>query len=449
MTLDSIDLTDLDRFAHGFPHDMFTQLRREAPVWWQEPTAHTPDGEGFWAITRHADVLRVVRDPATFSSETGPGRDGAGGTILEDLAPGVGPGVMLNMCDPPTHTRIRGLVSRDFTPKPVERLVPFLRARAAQILDDVAARRPCDFLVEVAAELPLQTIARILGVPEADSHQLFSWTTTILDFRDRELDGTTDELAAATLGMVGYGADLIDEKRRRPAEDMLSAVVHATVVGGDGEVDALTPGELSAFFSLLFVAGSETTRNSIAGGLPLIQHPDQLAALRGDRSLIASAVEEILRWTTRDRVTTGAPRPSTWSSAVSGSGRGRRRRTGTRPPTATTTCSPTRSGSTSPGTRTPMSHSEVGLHHCLGAALARTEIRVMLRGAPGPLLGVRARRPGRVGPQQQAHQHPPPPGRPDPDLTPALPPSRSPVLASGAHRRGGMATPEDGGRRVG
>jgi cytochrome P450 len=107
MDLDAIDLTDLDRFADGFPHEMFTVLRREAPVWWQPPTAHTPGGEGFWAITRHAELLQVVRDPATFSSESGPGRDGAGGTILEDLAPGIGPGVMLNMCDPPTHARIR------------------------------------------------------------------------------------------------------------------------------------------------------------------------------------------------------------------------------------------------------------------------------------------------------------------------------------------------------
>jgi len=377
-SLDAIDLTDLDRFADGFPHEMFTELRRDAPVWWQEPTGHTPGGEGFWAITRHADVVRVVRDPTTFSSETGPGRDGAGGTILEDLAAGVGPGVMLNMSDPPTHTRIRGLVSRDFTPKPVERLVPFLRARTAQILDVVAERGSCDFLVDVAAELPLQTIARILGVPEGDSHQLFAWTSTILDFRDRELEGTTDELAEAALGMVGYGGDLIDEKRRAPTEDMLSAVIHATVESDDGAVDVLTPAELSAFFSLLFVAGSETTRNSIAGGLlALIERPEQLSALQADRSLIPSAVEEILRWTS---ATAYNRRTATVDVELGG----QRIRAGEK----TTHWYPSANRDEAvfddpfrfDVARDPNPHVAFGggLHHCLGASLARTEIRVML-----------------------------------------------------------------------
>ena len=378
MDLDAIDLTDLDRFADGFPHAMFTTLRAEAPVWWQAPTVHTPDGEGFWAITRHADLLAVVRDPATFSSETGPGREGAGGTILEDLAPGVGPGVMLNMCDPPTHTRIRGLVSRDFTPRAVERLVPFLRARAARILEPVAERGRCDFLVDVAAELPLQTIAQILGVPEADSHQLFSWTSTILDYRDRDLAGTSDELAEAALGMVGYGGALIDEKRRAPADDMLSTVVHATIKGDDGTVDALTAGELSAFFSLLFVAGSETTRNSIAGGLlALIERPDQFAALRADRSLLPRAVEEILRWTS---ATAYNRRTATVDVELGG----RLIRAGGKTTHWYPSANRDEAAFVDPFAfdvaRDPNPHVAfgAGLHHCLGAALARTEIRVVL-----------------------------------------------------------------------
>ncbi len=377
MALDGIDLTDLDRFADGFPHAMFTQLRREAPVWWQAPTDHTPDGEGFWAITRHADVVAVVRDPATFSSESGPGRDGAGGTILEDLAPGVGPGVMLNMCDPPIHTRIRGLVSRDFTPKPIERLVPFLRARTETILDEVAARGECDFLVDVAAELPLQTIAQILGVPEADSHQLFSWTSTILDYRDRDLAGTTDELANAALGMVGYGADLIDEKRARPADDMLSSVVHATLERDDGASDALSAGELSGFFSLLFVAGSETTRNSIAGGLlALIECPDQLAALQADRSLLPTAVEEILRWTS---ATAYNRRTATRDVELGGQLIRAGEKTTHWYPSANRDDAVFLDPFRFDVAREPNPHVAFGggLHHCLGAALARAEIRVM------------------------------------------------------------------------
>ncbi len=378
MDLDAIDLTDLDRFADGFPHDLFSQLRREAPVWWQEPTGNTPGGEGFWAVSSHAELLRVVRDPATFSSETGPGRAGAGGTILEDLAPGIGPGVMLNMCDPPTHTRIRGLVSRDFTPKAVEKLVPVLHARTARILDRVAGTGTCDFLVDVAAELPLQTIAQILGVPEADSHQLFGWTSTILDYRDRDLEGTSDALAEAALGLVVYGGELIDEKRRVPTDDMLAAVVHATREGEDGTVEALSPAELSAFFSLLFVAGSETTRNSIAGGLlALVEFPDQLVALRSDRSLIPSAVEEILRWTS---ATAYNRRTATRDVELGGQLIRAGEKTTHWYPSAnrdeTVFADPFRFDVA----RDPNPHVAFGggLHHCLGAALARIEVRVML-----------------------------------------------------------------------
>jgi cytochrome P450 len=285
---------------------------------------------------------------------------------------------MLNMCDPPTHTRIRGLVSRDFTPKGIDRLVPFLRRQTGTILDEVAARGSCDFLVDVAAELPLRTIAQILGVPEQDSHQLFAWTTTILDFRDRELEGTTDELATAALGMTGYGADLIGEKRGCPADDMLSAVIHATVESEDGRVEVLSEPELSAFFSLLFVAGSETTRNSIAGGLlALVEHPDQMAALRADRSLVPTAVEEILRWTS---ATAYNRRTATRDVEVGGQLIRAGQKTTHWYPSAnrdeTVFADPFRFDVG----RTPNPHVAFGggLHHCLGAALARTEVRVML-----------------------------------------------------------------------
>lgn len=365
---DAIDVTDLDRFAGGFPHDLFTALRRDAPVWWQDPTEHTPDGEGFWVISRHADLLRIVRDPDTFSSRTGPGRHGAGGTILEDLPAGIAPGVMLNMCDPPTHTRIRGLVSRAFTPKAIEALVPFLRERTRRILDRVADRGECDFLVDVAAELPLQTIAQLMGVPQADCHQLFAWTSCILDYRDRDLGGTSDALVEAGLGMRTYGAALAQEKREVPGDDLLSGVVH-------GE---LSDEELSAFFSLLFTAGSETTRNSIAGGLlALIEHPDQLAALRADRALLPTAVEEILRWTS---ATAYNRRTATRDVELGNCSIRAGQKTTHWYPSAN------RDEDVFPEpfrfdvTRDPNPHVAFGqgLHHCLGASLARAEIGVML-----------------------------------------------------------------------
>ena len=337
-------------------------------MWWQEPTNHTPDGEGFWVISRHADVVRVARDAEVFSSETGPGRSGAGGTIIEDLPAGIGPGVMLNMCDPPTHTRIRGLVSRDFTPKAIELLVPFLRARTAPLLDAVAERGECDFLVDVAAELPLQTIAQIMGVPQEDRHQLFEWTSTILDYRGRDLGEASDALATAGIGMRVYGAELTAEKRARPTDDMLSAVVSA----------GLSDEELSAFFSLLFTAGSETTRNSIAGGvLALIEHPDQLAALQRDRALLGRATEEILRWTS---ATAYNRRTATQDVELGGQTIRAGQKTTHWYPSANRDDEVFADPFAFDVARDPNPHVAFGhgLHHCLGAALARVEIRVML-----------------------------------------------------------------------
>ena len=351
MDLGEIDVTDLDRFANGFPHEMFSVLRRDAPVWWQEPTDHTPDGEGFWVISRHADVVRVARDAEVFSSETGPGRAGNGGTIIEDLPAGIGPGVMLNMCDPPTHTRIRGLVSRDFTPKAIELLVPFLRARADALLDAVTDRGECDFLVDVAAELPLQTIAQIMGVPQEDRHQLFEWTSTILDYRGRDLGEASDALATAGIGMRVYGAELTAQKRAHPTDDMLSAVVSA----------GLSDEELSAFFSLLFTAGSETTRNSIAGGLLALDRasgparrlaPRPRPARPGDRGDPALDERDGVQPSDRDRGRRARrphdPRRAEDDALVPVGEPGRLR------------CSPTRSHSTSRAIRTHTWRSDTG-----------------------------------------------------------------------------------------
>jgi cytochrome P450 len=373
MTLEDVDLTDLDRFADGFPHEVFTLLRREAPVWWHPPTPKAPGDEGFWVVSRYQDLLRVTRDPATFSSETGPGRQG-GGTTLEDLPPGFVTGVMLNMSDPPTHTRIRSLVSRAFAPRALARLEPFLRERSRALVDAALARGACDFLVEVAAELPLQTIAQILGVPQPDRHALFGYTTTILDYRERDLAQASPELARASLGLRGYGERLIAEKRRAPADDMLSVVVHARLEDASGPHAALSEAELQAFFSLLFVAGSETTRNSIAGGLlALLEHRDQLEALQRRPGLLGSAVEEILRWTS---ATAYNRRTATRDVELGG----QKIRAGQKVthwyPSANRDEAVFAEPFRFDVARDPNPHVAFGhgLHHCLGASLARREI---------------------------------------------------------------------------
>jgi cytochrome P450 len=294
---DDIDLTDLELFIEGFPDDVFTRLRREAPVWWHPPTAHTPDGTGFWVLSAHADIMAVASDAELFSSERGPGMEG-GGTIIQDLPYGFAPGVLLNMMDDPLHHRIRRLVTPSVAPKALAVMEVELRQRATRIVDAIAERGSCDFLTDVAVELPLQAVAALMGVPDADRHDLMAWSNATLDFEGRELGESNERVTEAAASMAAYGSQLIDAKKRAPGGDIISVVAAAQIEDADGVTRPLSELELLMFFNLLVVAGSETTRNSIALGMvALIEHPDQLVALRDDRSLMAPAVEEILRWT--------------------------------------------------------------------------------------------------------------------------------------------------------
>ena len=365
-----IDLTDLDLFAHGFPHDLFVVHRREAPVWWHEPTVHTPDGEGFWSVATHAETLDVLRDPDTYSSERGGDRE-HGGTLLQDLEVA---GVVLNMMDDPRHARIRRLVSTGLTPRMVSRLETELRVRTRSLLDRVHDGAEIDFLVEIAAELPMQMICILLGVPEADRHELWKAVDPGFDMREGDAGDPLPDAEARTR-MLEYGANLVAAKRAEPTDDMLSVVVHATLP--DVDPPALTDAELYSFFSLLFAAGSETTRNAIAGGLlALIERPAQLDALRRDPELLTTAIEEMLRWTT--------PSPSKRRTATRGATLGGHDvRAGDK--VLFWEGSANRDERVFPRSmefdiaRDPNPHLSFGhgLHYCLGAHLARLEMRVM------------------------------------------------------------------------
>ncbi|HEX3840916.1 MAG TPA: cytochrome P450 [Acidimicrobiales bacterium] len=292
-----VDLTDLDLFSGGFPDPVFTRLRAEAPVWWHPPTAHTPDGVGFWVVSSYPAIMAAVSDPGLFSSERAPGASG-GGTIIEDLPYGYASGVLLNMMDDPRHHRIRRLVTPSFAPRALARMEEEIRSRSRVIVDGIAELGSCDFLTEVAVELPLQAVAALMGIPDADRANLMAWSNTTLDYESRELGESNEAVAKAAAAMSAYGNRFIEEKRRCPGPDIISALAAASIEDEGGEDQPLTDLELLMFFNLLIVAGSETTRNSIALGLvALIEHPEQLAALRDDRSLMAGAVEEILRWT--------------------------------------------------------------------------------------------------------------------------------------------------------
>ena len=377
MGLNDIDLTDLARFADGFPDDVFTCLRHEAPVWWHEPTAHTPDGTGFWVVSRHADMMYVVSDPETFSSAGAPHAAG-GGTLIEDLPFGFAAGVLLNMMDDPRHHRIRRLVTPALAPRALEVLEAGLRTRTAAILDAVVPRGHCDFLVDVAMELPLQAIAMLMGVPDDDRHDLMAWTNATLTYDDRELGTRSTASEKAAAAMAAYGTDLIARKRAEGGDDIVATVAGAVVEGDDGRSEPLSDLELLMFFNLLIAAGSETTRNAIALGMAaLIAHPDQWDVLRDDPTVLAGAVEEILRWSSP---TLYNRRTATGDTEVAG----QKIRTGDKVTLWWASANRDEAVFDDPFRfdvrRTPNPHLAFGYrsHFCLGANLARLEIRIMV-----------------------------------------------------------------------
>ncbi|WP_343577413.1 cytochrome P450 [Mycobacterium sp.] len=375
MTLAEVDFTDLDNFAGGFPHHLFAVHRREAPVYWHLPTEHTPDGEGFWSIASYAETLAVLKDPTTFSSVTG-GMRPYGGTLLQDLSIA---GQVLNMMDDPRHSQIRRLVSSALTPRMIGLVEADLRVRTRRLLDAVLPGEPFDFLVDIAAELPMQMICILLGVPESERHWLFEAIEPQFDFggsRRAALSQLSVEEAGSR--MYTYGLELIASKRAQPSDDMLSVVANAGPDDFEGDdAAAMSDLELYLFFSLLFSAGAETTRNAVAGGLlALAEHPDQLRALRQDLAALPTAVEEMVRWT--------SPSPSKRRTAtrdveLGGASIAAGQKVQIWEGSANRDASVFRDADEFDITRKPNPHLGFGqgVHYCLGANLARLELRVL------------------------------------------------------------------------
>ncbi|OBJ80023.1 cytochrome [Mycobacterium gordonae] len=364
-----VDLTDPANFDHGFPYHIFDAHRREAPVFWHEPTEHTPDDEGFWSVATYAETIAVLRDSVTFSSETG-GKRPFGGTLLQDFPVS---GRLINMMDDPRHAAIRRLVSSGLGPRMIGRIEDDLRRRARRLFDQIKPGEPFDFAADVAAELPTQMICNLLGVPEVDRHWLFEEIEAGLNFR-----GSSKQFVSWIYGTDAqsrrdaYGRELIARKRAEPGDDMLSIVANATV---DGQ-PFMSDEEVYLFFHQLFSAGSDTTRSVTSVSLlALAQRPDQWHQLRRDPGMLPTAIEEFVRWTT--------PSPS-------------KRRTATRDVTLAGhhieegqkvlvwDASANRDPSVFDRadefdiTRKPNPHLGFGqgVHYCLGATLARLELRV-------------------------------------------------------------------------
>jgi cytochrome P450 len=369
--LSQVDFTDLDNFANGFPHELFAIHRREAPVYWHRPTEHTPDGEGFWSVASYAETLAVLKDPVTFSSVTGGDRP-FGGTLLQDLSIA---GQVLNMMDDPRHTQIRRLVSAGLTPRMISAVEDDLRARTRRLLDALVPGEPFDFVMDVAAELPMQMICILLGVPESERHWLFEAIEPQFDFGGSR-KAALSQLSAEEAGsrMYTYGLELIASKRAEPTDDMLSVVANAALADG---APAMSDLELYLFFSLLFSAGAETTRNAVAGGLlALANHPEQLRELREDLDTLPTAVEEMVRWT--------SPSPSKRRTAardvtVGGASIGAGQKVQIWEGSANRDASVFDDADEFDVARKPNPHLGFGqgVHYCLGANLARLELRVL------------------------------------------------------------------------
>ena len=276
--LSEIDFYNPDTFLESVPYETFKQLRKEDPVHWNPQT----EGTGFWVVTRYDDVVATSTDHKSFASGHG---------VFIDESVGGSELMMVNM-DAPKHTGLRNLISQGFTPKMIRRMEPHVRDIATKIIDEIADKGECDFVTEVAVELPLQVIAELVGIPQEDRHQIFQWSNQMIAVGDPEYSPTMEVATKAAAEIFAYANELTAERRENPKEDLISVLVQAEV---DGE--KLEDLEFNFFFLLLVVAGNETTRNLISGGmLALIEHPEQRQRLIDDPSLMPAAVEEMLRY---------------------------------------------------------------------------------------------------------------------------------------------------------
>jgi cholest-4-en-3-one 26-monooxygenase len=285
LTLGEIDLIEEQQYADGVPFEQFALLRRECPVFWHEE----PAGPGFWALTTHRDVATVSRDNQSFSSAQ---RGAHLHEIPEERL--IEERKMLIHMDPPAHTRYRRLVTKSFTPRIVKQLEGRTRQMTDQTLDAVAERGECDFVEDIAAELPLLVICELVGIPRGDRRLIFDWSNHVIGAGDPEFAKSIHPGSDPTRELYDFCLEFIAEKRASPSDDLMSDLVHAEIAG-----ERLTDTELFMFFKLLAVAGNETTRQLISHGqLALMEHPEQRAKLAADPGLIALAVEEMLRCST-------------------------------------------------------------------------------------------------------------------------------------------------------
>lgn len=283
MDVRGVDILSPDVYVKGVPNDLFSVLRKEAPVFWHEE----PNGPGFWAVMKYQDVVAVSRDPQTFSSQ-------ARGTHITDLPAGdprVSPDLLSNM-DPPKHTTYRAIVGQSFTNAGLAHLEGYVRGLVCELLDELLDRDTFEFMGDFAAKLPMAIILRMVGVPSEDESELKSWIMQILAQDDPEFASTHEEVAASARRFMEYAHALAAERQRAPRDDLLSRLMAADVNGV-----RLTFSEFGMFFILLLAAGTHTTHLHLGNGtIALLEHPNQRARLLKNPDLILTAIEEMLRY---------------------------------------------------------------------------------------------------------------------------------------------------------
>ncbi len=281
-TADAGRLLDPDLYAKGDPFAFYAELRRTAPVCWVDF-----DRGGFWAVTTHPEVSHIGADPGGFCSSRGILTDEIGTTYET-------PPTMMHT-DPPQHTRYRRLVQPGFKPSMVRLMEEGVTAKATALLNQIESGQAFDVVQDLSIPFPLLVICELLGVDGSQWPRFFDWSEAVIP---GEVEQTEEQRAAYQVEMWEYLIGVAEERRKAPADDLVSVLAN---VGSDPESggEELSEAELAMFLIQLLVAGNETTRNLISGGLvALAENPDQWAALQADRSLIPAAVEELLRWTT-------------------------------------------------------------------------------------------------------------------------------------------------------
>jgi len=365
---EGFDINDPNLMLQRIPREEFAELRRTAPIWWQSQPRHRDgfDDDGHWVVTRHADVKEVSRDSETYSSyeNTAIIRFNSDMTREQIEMQRV---ILLNM-DAPQHTRMRGIVSKGFTPRAVNGLRDTLAKRAEQIVTDASLAGAGDFVRDVACELPLQAIADLLGVPQEDRGKIFEWSNQMIAYDDPEVEGDGEQ---ASFELLSYFMQVAEERKECPRDDIVTKLVTADIDGNE-----LTSDEFGFFTLVLAVAGNETTRNAITHGImAFAAHPDQWELYKKERP--ETTADEIVRWATP---VVSFQRTATRDTVLGGQQIEKGDRVGMYYASANFDEDVFEDPYTFNIMRDPNPHlgfGGTGAHYCIGANLARMEINLM------------------------------------------------------------------------